>query len=161
MVDFKSFTGTITTISDFTAGQNGEGCYKLFSVVDGDGAQVDFVVTPTTYFVNHSVASVGEQITGYYDGNAPVPMIYPPRYQALVIVKETAFPNVKVDYFNEQLISRDGRLQLNLSPYTSIALTNNQPFSMNPANRNLIVLYGPSTKSIPAQTTPYRVIIWC
>jgi len=23
------------------------------------------------------------------------------------------------------------------------------------------VTYGPTTRSIPAQTTPYRIIVWC
>ncbi|EEL50371.1 hypothetical protein bcere0022_22650 [Bacillus cereus Rock3-44] len=105
--------------------------------------------------------SVGDKVTGYYDGNAPVPLIYPPQYRALVMVKDTPYQNVKVDYFDSQLKSSDGQLQLNLSPYTQIVLTNGQPYSKNPTNRNLIVIYGPATKSIPAQTTPYRIIVWC
>ena len=28
-------------------------------------------------------------------------------------------------------------------------------------NRNLIVIYGATTKSIPAQTTPYKIIVMC
>ena len=163
MVNFKSFYGTITMISDFNISQNGEGegCYKLISVTDGAGAIVNFVVSPTTYFVDHAVVAVGDNVTGYYDGNAPVPLIYPPQYQALVMVKVNPRQNVKVDYFNNQLVSSDGQLKLNLSPATQIILTNGQPFSRNPSNRNLIVIYGPSTFSIPAQTTPIRIIVLC
>ncbi|HWQ75786.1 MAG TPA: hypothetical protein VN441_10755, partial [Syntrophomonas sp.] len=60
-----------------------------------------------------------------------------------------------------QLESSDGQLRLNLSPYTVIVLTNGQLFSRYPGNRDLIVIYGPSTRSIPAQTTPYRIIVLC
>jgi hypothetical protein len=77
------------------------------------------------------------------------------------MVKDSPYQNVKVDYFNSQLKSSDSRLKLNISPYTPIVLTNGQAFSKNPANRNLIVIYGPSTKSIPAQTTPYKIIVLC
>lgn len=163
MTNFYSFQGTVTMISDFYTGQNGEGegCYKLFSVDNGAGALVNFVVAPATYFVDHVMVAVGDRITGYYDGNAPVPLIYPPQYQALVMVKERPYQNVKVDYFNSQLESSDGRLKLNISPYTQIVLTNGQTFSKNPANRDLIVIYGPATKSIPAQTSPYRIIVLC
>lgn len=163
MVNFMSFYGTITMISDFMTGQNGEGegCYKLISVEDGAGSSVNFVVSPTTYFVDHAMVAVGDRVTGYYDGNAPVPLIYPPQYRALVMVKESSSQNVKVDYFNSQLESSDGTLRLNLSPYTQIVLTNGQSFSKYPGNRNLIVIYGPATMSIPAQTTPYRIIVWC
>ncbi len=163
MVNFISFRGIVTQMNDFTVGQNGEGegCYKLMTVEDGTGGIVNFVVSPSTYFVNQEIVSRGDFITGYYDGDVPVPMIYPPQYRALIVVKENNNQNVKVDFFNSQLVSSDGQLQLNLSPYTPILLKNGQPFSKNPANRNLIVIYGPTTRSIPAQTTPYEIIVWC
>jgi hypothetical protein len=163
MVNFNFFHGTVTMINDFIIGQNGEGegCYKIMSVENESGALVNFVVSPNTFFVDHVMVAVGDQITGYYDGNAPVPLIYPPQYQALVIVKDSPYQNVKIDYFNSQLVSSDGLLQLNISPYTQIILKNGQAFTKNPANRNLIVIYGPSTMSIPAQTTPYKIIVWC
>lgn len=163
MVNFKSFRGVITQISDFPVGQNEDrdGCYKMMSVEDGVGGVVNFVISPSTYFVNQEVVTAGEWVTGYYDGDAPVPMIYPPQYRALIVVKESNFQNVKVDFFNQQLVSSDGQLQLNLSPSTVISLKNGQPFTKSPANRNLIVLYGPTTRSIPAQTTPYEIIVWC
>ncbi|TCN24148.1 hypothetical protein [Mesobacillus foraminis] len=163
MTNFYSFHGTVTMISDFATGQNGtsEGCYKLISVENGLGESVNFVVSPSTYFVDHAVVAAGDRVTGYYDGDAPVPLIYPPQYRALVMVKESPYQNVKVDYFNSQLVSRDGRLKLNLSPFTQILLTNGQPFTKSPANRDLIVVYGPATKSIPAQTNPYRIIVLC
>jgi hypothetical protein len=163
MTTFYSFHGTVTMISDFYTGQNGkgEGCVKLITVENGLGAIVNFVVSPITYFVDHVMVRVGDQVTGYYDGNAPALLIYPPQYQALVMVKNSPYQNVKVDYFNSELVSSDGQLRLNISPNTQMVLTNGQLFSKNPANRDLIVIYGPTTKSIPAQTTPYRIIVLC
>ncbi|QRG66462.1 hypothetical protein [Brevibacillus choshinensis] len=163
MITFLSFQGTVTMISDFMTGQNGEGegCYKFIAVENGTGAIVHFVVSPATYFVDHAMVAIGDLVTGYYDGNAPVPFIYPPQYQALVMVKHSSFQNVKVDYFNSQLVSSDGQLQLHISPSTQMVLTNGQLFTKNPANRDLVVIYGPSTRSIPAQTTPYRIIVLC
>ncbi|MDF2910063.1 MAG: hypothetical protein K0Q56_944 [Sporolactobacillus laevolacticus] len=163
MIKFQSFSGTITMISDFATGQTGEGegCNKLIAVENTLGALVNFVVTPTTYFVDHVMVQVGDRVTGYYDGNAPVPLIYPPQYRALVMVKESPYQNVKVDFFNSDLVSSDGQLKLNISPATQIVLTNGQAFTGNPANRNLIVIYGPTTRSIPPQTTPFKIIVWC
>lgn len=163
MVNFKSFRGIVTQINDFIIGQNGEGegCYKLMTVEDAVGGIANFVISPTTYFVNQEIVNLGDRMTGYYDGDAPVPLIYPPQYRALVIVKENNYQNVKVDFFNNQLVSSDGQLKLNISPYTITLLTNGQPFSKSPASRNLIVIYGPTTRSIPAQTIPYKIIVWC
>ena len=107
------------------------------------------------------VVGLGDWVTGFYDANVPVPFIYPPQYQAIIMVKASPYQNVKVDYFNQQMVSSDGQLKLNLSPYTQMILTNNQLFTSNPANRNLLVVYGPTTKSIPAQTTPYKLVILC
>jgi hypothetical protein len=65
MIKFYSFHGTVTMISDFAMGQNGEGegCYKLISVEDGSGTIVNFVVSPTTYFVDHVMVAVGDRVT--------------------------------------------------------------------------------------------------
>ncbi|KKB35335.1 hypothetical protein [Bacillus thermotolerans] len=163
MVTFRSFQGTVTMISDVYIGPNGEGegCYKLMTVENGSGGIVNFVVSPATYFVDHTAVFIGDRVIGYYDGDAPAILIYPPQYPALVVVKDYPPRNVKADYFDSQLVSSDGQLRLNISPYTPILLRNEQPFSRSPANKNLIVLYGPATKSIPAQTTPYRIIVWC
>lgn len=149
-------------ISDFFTNQNSEeGCYKFITLENELGEIVNFVVSPTTYFVDNVMVSVGDRLTGYYDGDAPTLLIYPPQYEALVMVKDSPYQNVKVDYFNRQLESSDGQLRLNISPYTQIVLTNGQIFSRYPGNRDLIVIYGPTTRSIPAQTTPYRIIVLC
>ncbi|MDN4494735.1 hypothetical protein [Ureibacillus aquaedulcis] len=163
MVNFQSFRGRVTQIQDFMIGQNGEaaGCYKLMTVEDMQGGIVNFVVSPDTYFVYAEIVNPGDIVTGYYDGDAPVILIYPPQYRALIVVKENPFENVKVDFFDSQFVSRDGQLKLNLAPNTPVLLRNWQPFSQNPANHNLIVIYSTSTRSIPAQTTPSEVIVWC
>ncbi|HLO10776.1 MAG TPA: hypothetical protein VK190_00820 [Pseudoneobacillus sp.] len=163
MKNFASFQGTVTMISDFMITTNDEdgGCYKLMSVDNGFGSLVNFVVEPNTYFVDHVMVGVGDRVTGFYDANAPVPLIFPPQYRALIMAKETPFQFVKVDFFNNQLVSSDGLLQLNISPWTPILLENGQPFTRIPTNRNLIVVYGATTKSIPAQTTPFKIIVIC
>ena len=162
MVNFQAFNGTVTMIDDFSIGQYNEvGCYKLIAVENGSGTLVNFVVAPTTYFVDHVMVAVGDRITGFYDANAPVPLIFPPQFRALVIAKDTQYQNVKVSFFNSYLVSSDGTLSLNISSHTQILLENGQAFTGNIANRNLIVAYGATTRSIPAQTTPNKVIVMC
>ncbi|WML32884.1 hypothetical protein [Clostridium sp. OS1-26] len=163
MEKFQPFHGMITMINDFSIATNEKnpGCYKLMSVEDGFGNTVNFVVAPNTYFVDHVTMEVGDMVTGFYDANAPVPLIFPPQYRAIVMAKDIQYENVKVDYFNSQLVSSDNQLKLNIGPSTQILLENDQTFTQNPANRNLIVIYGTTTMSIPAQTTPYEIIVMC
>ena len=162
-INFQSFTGYVTSIEDFPMYPPDEqfGCYKFISVQNETGTIVNFIAGPDTYFLFQEKVQVGDRITGYYDGDAPAVLIYPPQYQALVIVKENPYSHVKVSYFDEQLVSSDGNLQLNINEDTQVQLTNGQYFTQNPARRNLIVVYGASTKSIPAQTTPYEIIVFC
>ncbi|USK70296.1 hypothetical protein [Peribacillus asahii] len=163
MKKYNSFSGTVTMIQDYLLSSDEElkGCFKLMSLLREDGSIVNFVISPTTYFLDHVMVSVGDRVTGFYDVNVPVILIYPPQYQALIIVKDSPYQNVKVDYFNSLLVSSDGQLQLNISSYTPILLQNNQSFTLSPTNRNLLVVYGPATSSIPAQTTPYKIIVLC
>ncbi len=162
-MNVQSFNGVVTRIDDFPTGvnPNDDGCYKLFSVNGGNGQIVNFVVEPTTYFVEHTMINVGDRVTGFYDGNAPAVMIYPPQYRALVIAKESTNYFVTVDHFNRQLMSQNHDLQLMIGPQTVVVLENGQRFTGSLANRDLIVLYGPTTRSIPAQTTPYQVVVMC
>ncbi|WP_449540406.1 hypothetical protein [Ferdinandcohnia sp. Marseille-Q9671] len=163
MKKYSSISGTVTMIQDYSVGSDEElnGCFKLMSLVSEDGTIVNFVISPTTYFLDHVMVSIGDRVTGFFDANAPVLLIYPPQYQALIIAKDHPYQNVKVDFFDNQLVSSDGQLQLNISMYTPILLQNNQPFNLPPTNRNLLVVYGPTTMSIPAQTTPYKIIVMC
>ena len=163
MQSFAAFSGTVTRIEDFSPGPNdaSSGCNKLMSLENKDRGPVNFVISPNTYFVDHKVVEVGDEVTGFYDANAPAILIYPPQYPAIVMVKDTDYQNVTVDYFNNQLINSDGNLKLNIAPSTEVILTNDQLFNRYPGNRNLIVIYGPTTKSIPAQTTPYKIIVLC
>lgn len=163
MKKFQAFHGIITMIDEFLIDETGKGagCYKLISVKNEYGTLVNFVVAPDTYFVDHEMMAVGDVVTGFYDANAPTPFIFPPQFRAIVMARDTQFRNVKVDYFNSQLISSDNTLKLNIAPYTQIVLENEQSFTMNPANRNLIVTYGATTRSIPAQTTPYKIVVMC
>lgn len=162
-MNFLSFTGIVTDIHHWETGLQGgvRNCTKVFTVENERREIVNFVIPLNTYFVHHVTIKKGDRITGYYDGNAPAILIYPPQLEAIVIAKESDQYFVKVSYFNEALVSNDGQLQLNISQETTIELENAQQYKGNLGNQNLIVLYGPTTRSIPAQTTPYKIIVLC
>ncbi|WP_060207566.1 hypothetical protein [Sporosarcina koreensis] len=162
-MNFKSFTGRVMEINDFSVQQNnsGSGCYKIFMVADREGSVVNFIIEPGTYFVDHVLVRVGDIVTGFYDADAPAPFIYPPQFRAIVMAKEKSGQFVKVDFFDHQLVSSDGSLKLNINRSTPILLENGQSFTGRPSNRELIVVYSNTTRSIPAQTTPHKVIVLC
>jgi hypothetical protein len=66
---------------------------------------------------------------------------------------------VKVDLFDNDYVSSDNSLKLNISDDTVIVSENGEAFTGELADRKLVVVYGPSTRSIPAQTTPEKIVV--
>lgn len=155
--NYIPFEGIVTKISNF----NNDACSLLFEVQNATKGIVNFVITPDTYFVNQTKITVGMPITAFYDGNAPAILIYPPQYQAIVVSPNNQRTNIKVSRFDRNLISEDGTLKLNIGRNTDIVMENGQSYRGTLQNKNLIVLYGASTRSIPAQTTPDKIIVLC
>jgi hypothetical protein len=162
MISFQYFYGVVTNIDHAWMGYSGrKGCFKLVTVEDQNRNIVNFVVTPATYFVYQEMIEVGDMVVGFYDGNAPALLIYPPQYEALVMALASEDYMVKVDYFDQNLLSSDKNLQLNLSRSTPIILQNGQIYTESPANHYLVVVYSITTRSIPPQTTPLEIVVLC
>lgn len=161
MIKFKFFTGVIQEINDLVTNSNNEtGCYKLLTLQTNEGI-VNFIINPLTYIVENKLLNVDDKVIVYYDANRPVILIYPPQYTAIVIAKVNPSENIKVDYFNEELISSDGMLKIDVTPLTKITQENGQLYSNKLNNRNWVVIYQLSTKSIPALTYPKKIIVLC
>ncbi|WP_024833226.1 copper amine oxidase N-terminal domain-containing protein [Ruminiclostridium josui] len=155
-VTLSSFTGTVKEITDYK-GVKGS---KFALVEDQNGEQANLIISSNTYVINNEKIEVGALITGYYNGNAPSLMIYPPQYKAEVVnVASSKVQCIKIDRFNKDLISADNMLKLNISKETEIISQDGKAFGGELANRNLVVLYGISTRSIPAQTTPDKIVV--
>lgn len=90
-----------------------------------------------------------------------MPLIYPPQYNAVAAAPEKNSRMVCVGYFNASLVNEEQTLQLNMDGSVEVRTTNNQYYQGNPANHRLVVTYDHSTRSIPAQTTPQRVVVLC
>ncbi len=137
------------------------GCMQFVTVEASDGNITNFLVTPSTYVVDFVTLYEGMRATFYYDGNAAAPLIYPPQFNAVVVAPYVQERNVYVGYFNNNLVNQDRSLQLNMSDDVETVTTNNQKFFGNVADQNLVVIYDFTTRSIPAQTTPQKVVVLC
>lgn len=159
---FGSMTGTIVEMTPMRLGnRRADACRIFVTVEDMDGNTINFIMTPSTYVVDFTTLSVGMRCTFWYRADAPVPLIYPPQYNAVVVAQERNDRFVNVSYYNSALINEEQTLQLNIDGTVDIRTTNNQYYQGNPANHNLVVSYVTSTRSLPAQTTPRRVMVLC
>lgn len=149
-------SGTIISISPFT----NECCSQLVSLRTSNGI-VNIISSQNTYISNTTRLRSGMRVTAFYDANAPVPLIFPPQYRAEVIAPNLANEQVVLKFFNRNLLAEDGSLQLNLNSQTNVLTKNGQRYECNPGGNTLLVFYSATTRSIPPQTTPRKIIVFC
>lgn len=154
--NYTGITGIIERISPMQR----ECCNQLVSLRTTNGA-INFVLSPGTYVTDNTPLRTGMRVTAFYDANLPVPLIYPPQYQAAFISRTEPGESIMVAYFNEQLLSEETPLKLNTDSSTRITTANGQRYTCSLGNNLLMVYYSVTTRSIPPQTTPERIIVFC
>lgn len=133
--------------------------YCVFvTVEDSKGDITNFAMSKDTYVVDFETLAIGMDCTFWYPFDAPAPLIFPPRYSAAVAAVNKDGRNIKVDCFDDNFVSAGRDLQIHIEG-VEVLTTNNQVYYGCPAGRNLVVFYENTTRSIPAQTTPDRVIV--
>ena len=135
-------------------------CSMTLSVISGSNI-VNVVVSGDTTVIDNVRLRPGMRIAAFYDTNLPTPAVYPPQYRAELITTLRRGQQVLLDYFDDELTSADGSLKLNIGPMTNVMTLNGQQYTCSPENTELLVYYTASTFSMPAQTTPQKVLVMC
>ncbi|MEK4425672.1 stalk domain-containing protein [Solibacillus sp. FSL K6-1523] len=106
----------------------------------------------------------GDKVSLYMHANQPMLLIFPPQYSpAVVIVEDEKSPtNVVVTDFNEDFINKENDLKLNISDDTVIVNVKGEKVGKETlfADHHAIVFYGATTRSIPAQTSPDKIVVF-
>lgn len=111
---------------------------------------------------------VGDTITVFSNSYAPAPLILPPTYQADVIMVDDAKEIdsgrfVNADTYvaeDDMLVNAANTLALNISDTTEIVDKEGQKVDQKDLDKkDLLVIYSITTRSIPAQTTPIKVVV--
>jgi hypothetical protein len=153
---FSEFTGIVREINIVNYNNN---TWDFCLVENENGEIANLIITEDTYFIYDGTISVGSIITGYFPANAPVPLIYPPQYFVMVVKVEPVWQQIRVDYFDDELINTDGTLQLELGDHTVVISQDGEPFTDDLRNRLLVVYYGVSTISTPSRAIPLKVVV--
>ena len=115
----------------------------------------------TMDFIDKDDLKEGMEVSIYYTKDTIMLMSYPPQLSPnLVILRSDDVDlNIKVDKFNEDLIGHDNSLKLNINEDVELINLKGETIGKEDlANKDLVVFYTFSTRSIPAQTTPKKVI---
>ena len=152
---YEPVTGTILNVAA------GNDCCSQMISIRTDNGIVNFVVSPETVIIDSRQLRAGLRVAAFYDSSLPVPLIFPPQYRAQIITVLGRNEQVMLNDFDRRLLAADGALQLNVAGNTVVQTINGQQFNCSPANRSLLVYYTMTTRSIPPQTTPRRIIVLC
>jgi hypothetical protein len=150
-----SIKGIVNSVAPMSAS-----CGNFLLSINTENGIVNIVLTPDTYVVDCTAMLPGMWIYAFYDGAAPALLIYPPQYLAKLIAPFTEGTFVAFQYFDNNLTAPDQFLRLNIAPATKITTANGQPFSCCLTEKSLLVFYSITTRSIPPQTTPHRIIVF-
>lgn len=161
-IEFKGEIKDISSLDDkfsiWAENNLEEGLDKLVAHISKDVVLLD---EETTSIVSKDNIKEGMKVSIYFEKNTPMAMSYPPQLApSLVVIRseETNY-NIKVEKFNESLTSVDNWLKLNISEETKLIDLNGERIEKEDLkNKDLVVFYGASTRSIPAQTTPIAVV---
>lgn len=153
--DYMPVTGTILSIT------GGENCCNRMISLRSESGIVNFIIDSDTRIIDNRQLWRGMRVMAFYDSSLPVPMIFPPQYRAQIITALGRNEQVMLARFNRNLVSDDRTLQLNIAGNTVIQTINGQSVDCNLSNHDLLVFYSATTRSIPPQTTPRKIIVLC
>lgn len=105
----------------------------------------------------------GSKITVFTGSYEPTPLILPVQYTAnVIIINGDKEGNVNADTYladEEGYTNAANTLKIATADDTKIVDKNEKEYKGDLDKNDLIVFYGASTKSIPAQTTPTKVVV--
>ncbi len=146
-----------------------KGYYLISATRPDDEIGIVFTIDENTFILNNKDGSFMKadelkndmSITAILGKKTPMTMSLPPMTNPMgIVVGEEN--SVSTAYFDEQLTSEEIMLQLNISDETKIVdmAGTKKVFTQDDIkNQNCLVLYGITTRSIPAQTNPVFVMI--
>ncbi|MCM1087341.1 MAG: hypothetical protein NC419_04235 [Muribaculaceae bacterium] len=155
---YTAYVPVIGVILNITRGNN---CCSQMMSIRTDNGIVNFAVGPDTRVIDSRPLRAGLRVAAFYDSSLPAPLIFPPQYQAQIVTVLARNQQVTLREFDRNLVARDNSLQLNIARNTRIETINGQNVTCNLGNQTLLVYYTATTRSIPPQTTPERIVALC
>lgn len=164
-ISYMSFEGYVKELKN----DNG---YTSIIMNNGKSDEVigEFRLSEDTMIVNQDTTDTikagkiekGKKVKGFYRKDMPMILIYPPMISPELVVVSSAEPknSIKHSFFDENNLSIDKDLKLNI-PKTSLLVDKhgNKVEADKIKNIDLVVIYDVTTRSIPAQTNPLKVIV--
>ena len=155
-MDLTNITSCSGTIQTVMPSPDICGAYTILMQTDNGSPCIH--VTPQTYVVDCVPLRPGMQVAAFHD-TTPLPPNQHSAYPTILVTVSRKEEHIVLDRFDHTLTAQNHSLHLNISAQTDIQTANGQRFTCHPGNRILLVYYSVATKSLPAQTSPRKIIV--
>ena len=81
----------------------GENCCEQQVTIRSDNGISHFIISADTYVIGEVRLRPGMNVTAFYDASLPIPLIFPPRYQAVIIGRRNPSENIFAGFFDDTL----------------------------------------------------------
>ncbi len=160
--DFMRETGVITNIE---VREN----ERMVTVENDEGLITVFRILDETLLFNSGTSNEMEpvdlkkdmKVNAYYDKNKPMILIYPAQItpELFFVMDEEEPVSVKVGKFDQDFLSLDKELKLNIGEKTTLLNQQGEKIEMAELKgKELVVFYSITTMSLPPQTPPTKII---
>lgn len=160
---FTKITAGAAKLSELSEGAT------LIEAIDSNDQEVSFVVGSDTLVVDSEGKAAeieeGMQFTTYTYWNEPTVLMLPPRYNPAVVVVENGIGDMAntAGAFKKddsgRFVNSENTLSIADGENTEIVDRKGDTFEGDLDGKDLLVFYTISTRSIPAQTTPEKIIV--
>ncbi len=166
MQNYIEFKGKISTINSgdksfsiLAENDLDSGMDKLIAHINEDVILID---DNTLEFIKKEDLKEGMEVSIYYSKDTIMLLSYPGQLKpnSIIVRNREDFVDIKVDRFDKDLVSEDNMLKLNINEDVEIVDRKGNKLSKEDLyNNDLIVFFTASTRSIPAQTTPEKIVV--
>ncbi|WP_262177670.1 copper amine oxidase N-terminal domain-containing protein [Saccharococcus sp. Marseille-Q5394] len=154
--------GVITNIEDrdndlMVTVENEQGLITIFRIQD----KTLLFNSGTTNDMKPTDLKKDMKVEAYYDKNKPMILIYPAQItpELFFVIDKEKQGSVKVGKFDEDFLSLDKELKLNIGEETTIVNEEGKKISKAELKgKELVVFYSITTRSLPPQTPPTKII---
>ena len=165
--NFGSETGTVTSVELLPQwGDQGADTPDRFRIrIEIEESRVaDFNVIESTFILG-DMPQVGDVITGFFNNNMPMILIYPPQYTAVAIVGSDVMAAYVDRFFLQQsgeFLSADGMRRLGIPEGTPVVSQGGQDATdWELDGRQLLVIYTIASRSLPPLIfAPEKVVVF-
>jgi hypothetical protein len=155
---YKKLAGIVTSL---TKHENGQATFEV-EEVDGNSYRINVFDTNIVFDTHgvHVFLEEGQVFQAFVSYRKPMILIHPPQYAPdLIVVESEELGFVEVSYFNDDFVNKENTLKLHIDDSVVIQDLEGTPLTVDEVKSSYAAaFYQASTRSIPAQTTPKKLL---